>query len=94
MQDVLVGEVCVGFGQSNVDGRVRGFAANDEGLQKIAAGAPARPRHIDKGGKGWQLAASRRRPEFFPLLFTLACSCRPNSMCPWASCSARSGRTR
>jgi sialate O-acetylesterase len=70
VQDVLVGEVWLGSGQSNMDGRIRTFAMNDEGLQKIAAGAPyPRIRHIDRGGKGWQLSTPENVPSFSALLF-------------------------
>lgn len=36
INDVLVGEVWLGSGQSNMAGTVRGYKVNDEGLQKTS----------------------------------------------------------
>lgn len=40
INDVLVGDVWLGSGQSNMAGTVRGYKVNDEGLQKTLAAAP------------------------------------------------------
>ena len=59
VKDVLVGEVWLGSGQSNMAGRVRTFRGKDEGLQKTLAAAPyPRIRLIKQGGAGWQLATA------------------------------------
>ena len=71
IKDVLVGEVWVGSGQSNMDGRVRSYEKNDEGLAKIAAAAPyPQIRHLDKGGKGWQLSTPENVGGFSAILFS------------------------
>lgn len=68
--DVLVGEVWLGSGQSNMDGPVRTFASRDDGLQKILDGAPyPKIRLINRGGKGWQVATPANANVFSALLF-------------------------
>lgn len=68
--DVLVGEVWVGSGQSNMDGRLRTYAKGDGVLAKIAAAAPyPRIRLFDKGGKGWQLTTPETIANAGALLF-------------------------
>lgn len=70
IQDVLVGEVWLGSGQSNMAGAVRGYKVNDEGLQKVLAGAPyPRIRLIRQGGKGWELATPANVDGYSALLF-------------------------
>lgn len=52
IQEVLVGEVWFGSGQSNMAGAIRTFKVNDEGLQKTLAAAPyPRIRLIKPGGQ-------------------------------------------
>ncbi len=68
--DVLVGEVWLGSGQSNMAGPMRTFRGNDEGLQKTLAAAPyPRIRLIKQGGAGWQLATAENVDTFSAILF-------------------------
>lgn len=68
--DVLVGEVWLGSGQSNMAGPMRTFAPNDVGLQKILAAAPyPRIRLIKQGGLGWQIATPLNVSGYSGLLF-------------------------
>ena len=70
IQDVLVGEVWLGSGQSNRAGPCRTFAVNDEGLQKTIAAAPyPRIRLLKSGGGGWQLATPENVAGYSALLF-------------------------
>jgi len=70
IQDVLVGEVWLGSGQSNMAGAIRTYKGNDPGLQKILAAAPyPRIRLIKSGGTGWQLATPANVDAFSALLF-------------------------
>lgn len=71
LTDILVGDVWLGSGQSNMAGGVRGYAPNDEGLQKILAAAPyPKIRLISQGGKGWQLATPESVPGYSAILFS------------------------
>jgi sialate O-acetylesterase len=70
VKDVLVGEVWLGSGQSNMAGAVRTFKVNDEGLRQTLAAAPyPRVRLITQGGKGWQLATAANVDAFSAILF-------------------------
>lgn len=53
LEDVLVGEVWVGSGQSNMAGTVGGYAKGDEVLAKLAAGSYPKIR-LSKSGRQWQ----------------------------------------
>ena len=55
ISDVLVGEVWVGSGQSNMDGRVSGYAKGDEVLADLAKKSFPQIRHINSRGV-WQVA--------------------------------------
>ena len=59
LEDVLVGEVWVGSGQSNMAGGVAGYAKNDEVLAKLAAANYPTLRLKRSGAQGWE-AATRR----------------------------------
>lgn len=70
VKDVLVGEVWLGSGQSNMAGSVRTFRGKDVGLQKTLAAAPyPRIRLIKQGGAGWQLATAANVDGFSANLF-------------------------
>ncbi len=70
VKDVLVGEVWLGSGQSNMAGSVRGYKVNDEGLQKTLAAAPyPRIRLIRQGGAGWLEASAVNVDGFSAILF-------------------------
>ncbi len=70
--DVLVGDVWVGSGQSNMAGRVAGYAANDPTLAQARDAAPyaqIRLHHIGKTPAGWQQATVENVDAFSALLF-------------------------
>ena len=71
VKNVLVGDVWVGSGQSNMAGRVNSYAANDETLAKLAGQAPfANIRLMQSGPKpSWTEASEATVPAFSALLF-------------------------
>lgn len=69
LDDVLVGEVWVGSGQSNMAGGVAGYAKNDEVLAKAAAAAPYPKLRLVKGRGAWQEATPANVNGFSALLF-------------------------
>ena len=70
VKDVLVGEVWLGSGQSNMAGPVRTFKGADEGLQKTLAAAPyPRIRLMKRGGTSWELATAPNVDAFSAILF-------------------------
>ncbi|MCY2991423.1 MAG: hypothetical protein NTY19_26640 [Planctomycetota bacterium] len=70
LEDVLVGEVWVGSGQSNMAGGVKGYVQNDDVLAKAAEGAPyPRLRLIGSGGRGWREATTESINGFSAILF-------------------------
>ncbi|MBN9122755.1 MAG: hypothetical protein J0I06_27050 [Planctomycetes bacterium] len=68
LDDVLVGEVWVGSGQSNMQGSVAGYVKGDPGLAKLAAGAYPKVRLSKSGGK-WQEANEQSVNGFSAILF-------------------------
>lgn len=68
LDDVLVGEVWVGSGQSNMDGRVNGYAKNDPGLVKLLDGAPYPQVRLARASGGWKLADKDNANAFSALL--------------------------
>jgi len=68
-RDVLVGEVWVGSGQSNMAGGVGGYAKNDEVLAKLAAAAYPQLRLKKSGGQAWQEATPENNGGFSAILF-------------------------
>jgi len=71
VQDVLVGEVWVGSGQSNMAGGAGGYAKRDEALAAAIKAAPyPRLRLLKGGGKApWQEATAQNVGRFSALLF-------------------------
>lgn len=67
--DVLVGEVWVGSGQSNMDLPVRYFATNDAPLAAAAALPHPLVRLLDKGDNGWKPSTPLGNSGFSALLF-------------------------
>ncbi|MGE4549948.1 MAG: sialate O-acetylesterase [Opitutales bacterium] len=62
-QDVLVGEVWVGSGQSNMAGGAGGYAKRDPDLAKIIAGGPYQQIRL-YAGSAWKVADSTSMPRF------------------------------
>jgi sialate O-acetylesterase len=69
LDDVLVGEVWVGSGQSNMDGHVGGYVKGDEGLTKLVAGAPYNKIRLARARAGWKEATQANVEGFSALLF-------------------------
>jgi sialate O-acetylesterase len=70
LEDVLVGEVWVGSGQSNMDMGVNSYVKGDEVLAKMAAESYPKIRLIRCGRKGWEEATPQSIPAFSALLFS------------------------
>jgi sialate O-acetylesterase len=68
LKDVLVGEVWVGSGQSNMAGVVRGYAVNDPVLAELAATAHPQIRQVKANG-AWQVATPENSANFSAILF-------------------------
>lgn len=69
IKDVLVGEVWLGSGQSNMDGRAGGYSKSDDGLTKILASGPyPKIRHLSSRNNSWQEATPQTMPSFGALL--------------------------
>jgi sialate O-acetylesterase len=69
LEDVLVGEVWVGSGQSNMAGGVAGYAKNDEVLAELAAANYPTLRLKRSGAQGWQAATADNNLRFSAILF-------------------------
>lgn len=69
-KDVLVGDVWIGSGQSNMAGGVGGYAKGDEVLAKIAAGTFPQLRLCRGKGGSWQQSTPTTNPRFSALLFS------------------------
>ena len=69
VQDVLVGEVWLGSGQSNMDMHVNSYTNNDPVLDKAAAATYPKLRLLHKGRKGWEVAVPTNNIQFSALLF-------------------------
>ncbi|QDU30725.1 hypothetical protein ETAA8_58730 [Anatilimnocola aggregata] len=71
LKDVLVGEVWVGSGQSNMAGTVGGYAKNDPTLAKLAATGYPQIRGCKATG-GWTVSATGTNGAYSALLFPMA----------------------
>ena len=69
VQDVLVGEVWLGSGQSNMDMHVNSYTNGDPVLAAAAAATHPKLRLLHKGRKGWELATPANNAQFSALLF-------------------------
>ncbi len=70
VKDVLVGEVWLGSGQSNMAGPVRTYKGKDAVLQKLQDGAPYPKLRLKRQGDlGWELATPQTLDSFSALLF-------------------------
>ncbi len=71
LTDVLVGEVWVGSGQSNMAGTVVSYAKNDPALAKMASTAYPQIRGCSARG-GWTVSAPETNGRYSALLFSMA----------------------
>jgi sialate O-acetylesterase len=70
LKDVLVGEVWVGSGQSNMQGTVGGYAKGDPVLAKLAEGTyPLIRLRTSSPGRSWEVAAPAAINNFSAILF-------------------------
>ncbi len=69
LKDVLVGDVWIGSGQSNMAGGVGGYANSDEVLAKVAAGSQPKLRFCRGNGGTWQESSPQTNAGFSTLLF-------------------------
>ncbi|MBI3881698.1 MAG: hypothetical protein HY301_16740 [Verrucomicrobia bacterium] len=67
--DVLVGEVWLGSGQSNMDMHVASYTAGDNVLSNAANATYPKLRLLHRGRKGWELAVPTNNVQFSALLF-------------------------
>ena len=56
LEDILVGEVWIGSGQSNMAGRANGYAKNAPGLAKLLEGSPYPKVRLARANGGWKVA--------------------------------------
>ncbi len=69
INDVLVGEVWLGSGQSNMDMHVASYTAGDNVLSNAANATYPKLRLLHRGRKGWELAEPTNNVQFSALLF-------------------------
>lgn len=69
VKDVLVGEVWLGSGQSNMDMHVNSYTNGDPVLAQSAAASYPKLRLLHKGRRGWELAVPANNAQFSALLF-------------------------
>ncbi len=68
LEDVLVGEVWVGSGQSNMDGYAEIYARNDPGLTRLLDGVPYPQVRLARAAGGWKVADKTNALVFSALL--------------------------
>ena len=71
LKDVLVGEVWVGSGQSNMAGTVASYAKDDKVLAHLASASHPMVRGC-KANVGWQVSTPETNPAFSAILFAFA----------------------
>jgi sialate O-acetylesterase len=71
LTDVLVGEVWVGSGQSNMQMNVTNYTQNDAALDKLAAGTYPKLRLKKEGNAPWMEATPENNRAFSALLFAM-----------------------
>ena len=69
LKDVLVGDVWIGSGQSNMAGGVRGYAKNDKVLAELAPGTYPQLRFCRGKGGVWQESNPQTNAGFSAILF-------------------------
>ncbi|MDX1945824.1 MAG: sialate O-acetylesterase [Pirellulaceae bacterium] len=69
LQDVLVGEVWVGSGQSNMQGATRSYAVNDAELARLRDGGPYPQIRLGRANGNWQVATPQNIDGFSAILF-------------------------
>jgi sialate O-acetylesterase len=70
VQDVLVGDVWLGSGQSNMDMHVNSYTNGDPVLAEAAAKSYPKLRLLHKGRKGWEESTPANNAQFSALLFS------------------------
>jgi hypothetical protein len=70
LDDVLVGEVWVGSGQSNMAGAVANYSKTDPGLAKLAESAPYPKLRLVRGSGSWNEAGPQQVQGASALLFS------------------------
>jgi|694.fasta_scaffold09206_7 sialate O-acetylesterase len=69
LEDVLVGEVWIGSGQSNMAGAVHGYEAKDPELASLVAAGPYPRIRLARATGGWKPADAQSIADFSALLF-------------------------
>jgi sialate O-acetylesterase len=70
LEDILIGDVWIGSGQSNMAGGVAGYARGDKVLATLAAGTYPHLRLCYGNGGPWQLSTPQTNRGFSALLFS------------------------
>jgi sialate O-acetylesterase len=90
IDDVLVGDVWIGSGQSNMDMVVQSYVANDPVLDAASKQSYPLLRLMRKdAGATWETSTPETNVRMSALLFSFGSHCRRRSACPSASWSAR-----